>query len=143
VQFDRSEGLALAGAVLAAAGTPLPWVVVAPGQRVVPAVFLDGMGWRVGGFDVVVLGVLAVGLVAAAAHCGRRRGGHLLVATGVLVALLAVYGPLASVGGFLGTFLPGPGAGVTLLGGLLLVAAGRRQARAVDGARDAADAPAG
>lgn len=140
---DRGESLALAGAVLAAAGTLVPWVVVAPGQRVVPQVFIDGMGWRVGGFDVVVLGVLAAGLAAAAVYRRRRLGGHLLTATGALVALLAVYGPFASIGGFLGTFVPGPGAAVTALGGVLLVVAGRRQVGAADGAANAADAPAG
>lgn len=133
--IDRTESLALAGAALAAAGTLVPWVVTAPGQQVVPSVFLDGMGWRVGGFDVVVLGVLAVGLVAAAANRRRRRGGHLLAATGALVAVLAVYGPFASIGGFLGTFVPGPGAAVTLLGGVLLVVAGRRCVGAVDDGR--------
>jgi len=132
VSLDRTEALAAAGAAIAAPGTYAPWVVTAPGQEVVPAVYLDGMGWGVGAFDVVVLAVLGVGLAAAAAYRGRRRGGYCLAATGVLVALLAVYGPLASIDGFLWTFVPGPGAAVTALGGSLLVVAGRRRVRVGD-----------
>jgi hypothetical protein len=118
------EYLALAGAVLAAAGTTVPWVVTSPWAEVVPAVYLDGMGYGVAGADYLLLGVLAVGLAAAARHRRARRGGYIAAATGALVAVLAVAIALSSLSGFLGAFLPGPGAAVTAAGGVVLALAG-------------------
>jgi hypothetical protein len=123
------EYLALAGAVLAAAGTTIPWVVTSPWAEVVPAVYLDGMGYGVAGADYLLLGVLAVGLAAAARYRRAPRGGYLAAATGALVAVLAVDLAFSSLGGFLGAFLPGPGAAVTAAGGVVLVLAGWWQAR--------------
>lgn len=121
-----SERLAVVGALLAALGTYVPWIVTAPGVDVVPAIYLAGMGWRVAGSDHVVLGVLVVGLAVAARYRHRRRGGLLAAATGGLVVVLTVVLLASSLDGFLGTFVPGPGAVVTVAGGLVLVVAGRR-----------------
>lgn len=132
------EYLALAGAVLAAAGTTIPWVVTSLWAEVVPAVYLDGMGYGVGDGDYLLLGVLVVGLAAAARYRRTRSGGYLAAATGALVAVLAVAIALSSLSGFLGAFLPGPGAAVTAAGGVVLVLAGWWQAATVSNPEGAA-----
>lgn len=129
------EYLALAGAVLAVAGTTLPWVVADPRAEMVPAVYLSGMGYGVAGSDYLVLGVLVVGLAAGARYRRHRSGGYLAAATGVLVAVLAAAVTFSSLSGFLGAFLPGPGAAVTAAGGVLLALAGWWQVAAPPGDR--------
>jgi hypothetical protein len=131
------EYLALAGAVLAAAGTTIPWVVTSPWAEVVPAVYLDGMGYGVASADYLVLAVLVVGLAAAARYRRVPRGGYVAAATGALVAVLAAAITLTSLSGFLGAFLPGPGAAVTAAGGVVLALAGWWQARGPRASRTA------
>ena len=125
------ELLALVGAIVAAVGTYVPWIVAAPGRQAVPAIYLPGMGWRFAGHDYLVVGLLVVGLAVAGRHRHERLGGHLAAGTGVVVALLTGYVVVTSLEGFLGAFVPGAGVAVTLAGALLLVVAGRRQTRTV------------
>lgn len=130
LDLTPADGLALLGAAAVAVGTYLPWIVTAPDADVVPQVYLSGMERGIAGVDYVVLGVLVAGLAAAAYYRDDRRGGYLAAGTGALVALLTGYYFAATVGNFLGAFVPGPGAYLTVAGALLLVVAGWRQVRA-------------
>lgn len=132
----RPEVIALAGATIVAVGTYVPWVVPAPGVELVPAIYLQGMGWRVAGSDYLVLAVLLVGLATAATRRRRRHGGYLLAGTGAVVAALTALVTATSIDGFVGTFVPGVGAFLTVVGGLVLVGAGWHHLETLDGRRD-------
>lgn len=116
--------LALLGGALAAVGTVPPWIVTAPGQQVVPAIYLPGMETGIRSHDYPVLGILVVGLAAAFHGRHRRRGGYLAAATGALVVLVSGLVVFAMLDGFVGTFVPGPGVALSVAGGLLLASAG-------------------
>lgn len=134
-----ADGFALGGALVVAVGTYVPWIVTSPDADVVPAVYLSGMEWGVVGHDYLVLGLLVAGLAAAARYRSDRRGGYLAAATGVGVALSTVSSLASTLGGFLGSFVPGPGAVLTVVGGLLVVVAGWRHLAVGAGEREAGD----
>lgn len=138
----RPEWLALGGALAVVVGTWLPWVMVAPWVDAVIQIVVPDTRPGIDGRDYAILGILALGIAAAAHYRQDRRGGDAAAATGGLIVVVAVGSLLAIfVGGpvALGAFVPGPGAVLTVLGGLLLGDAGRRHRAALPRELDEVD----
>lgn len=136
----RPAWLTLVGALAVGVGTWLPWIVHAPGREMVIQIYVPGMEWGLAAPDYVVLTVLVVGLAVAAGTRQDHRGGYATAATGGLIAAVTVgylVATLSGGGATFGAFVPGPGAVLTVIGGLVLVEAGRRHRSALS--RDTAE----
>ena len=116
--FERPEYAALAGAVLAIAGTLLPWRVTAAGTTV---------GLAGNGFLAVFAAFAVVAVVAVVR--GTVTGGRAALGGGLVIVAIATHWLVLVVG--LGD--AGVGVFVTLLAGLVAAGGGGLRLRRVDG----------
>ena len=119
---------AAGGVVAVVHGAWLPWLTVEPGHAgPVPAIYVSGMEAGIAGQDYPILALAGVAGAAVVASRWWRFGGLLTLSSGAGIVVLTLWWVVETIGtdgAYLGVFVLGQGAYVTIAGGALFAGAG-------------------